>query len=226
MRYALRRLLILPLMLVFTAVVSVLLPVVGAVQAIVALGVVFGRRPRWRAFRLWVFAAVYCVGECLCLLACLLLWLASPVPRWRDGDQWRARHVQVLSWYLGMLMHTAERVIAFRLKLECPRGETMPENRPVIVLGPAAGCSLTVDSRAEAVQCLGQGSCAAALIEMLAYRSLWPWAATGEALQFLAGRRGQHDRGPQPLTVGPAHRPGPGRQHGLLLTGQDNLVWA
>jgi hypothetical protein len=91
MRYALRRLLILPLMLVFTAVVFVLLPVVGVAQAIVALSVVFGRRPRWRAFRLWVFAAVYCAGECLCVLTCLLLWLASPVPRWRDGDQWRAR---------------------------------------------------------------------------------------------------------------------------------------
>ena len=73
------------------------------------------------------------------MLACLLLWLASPVPRWRDGDRWRARHVQVLSWYLGMLMRTAERVIAFRLTLECPRGETIAENRPVIVLSRHAG---------------------------------------------------------------------------------------
>lgn len=144
MRYALRRLLILPLMLVFTAVVFVLLPVVGVVQAIVALSVVFGRQPRWRAFRLWAFAAVYSAGECLCLLACLLLWLASPVPRWRDGDRWSARHVQVLSWYLGMLIHTAERVIAFRLKLECPRGETIAENRPMIVLSRHAGPGASV----------------------------------------------------------------------------------
>jgi hypothetical protein len=86
MRYALRRLLILPLTLVLAAVVIALLPVVGAVQAIVALNVVSGHRPRWRALRLWVFAAVYCAGECL--------------------RRWRARHVQVLSWYLGMLMRT------------------------------------------------------------------------------------------------------------------------
>lgn len=52
MRYALRRLVILPLALVLAVVVFVLLPVVGAVQAIVALGVVVGRRPRWRALRL------------------------------------------------------------------------------------------------------------------------------------------------------------------------------
>lgn len=139
MRYALRRLLIVPVMLVLAAVVFALLPIVGAVQAIVALGVVAGRRSRWRAFRLWVFAAVYCAGECLCMLACLLLWLASPVPRWRDDDQWRTRHVQVLSWYLGMLMRAAERMIAFRLNLECPRGETIAKDRPLIVLGRHAG---------------------------------------------------------------------------------------
>jgi hypothetical protein len=139
MRYALRRLLVLPLMLLLAAVVFVLLPVVGVVQAIAAVGVVAGRRPRWRALRLWVFAAVYCAGECSCVLACLLLWLASPVPRWRDGDRWQARHVRVLSWYLGMLMRTAERMIAFRLKLECPRGESIAPDRPVIVLGRHAG---------------------------------------------------------------------------------------
>jgi 1-acyl-sn-glycerol-3-phosphate acyltransferase len=138
-RYALRRLLILPLMLVLTTVIVVLLPVVGAVQAIAALAVVFGRRPRWRVLRLWVFAAAYCLGECLCVLGCLLLWLVSPVPRWRDDDRWQARHVQVLGWYLGMLMRTAEWVIAFRLRLECPQGETIALDRPVIVLGRHAG---------------------------------------------------------------------------------------
>ncbi len=139
MRYALRRLVIVPLMLVITAVIFVLLPVVGLVQAVVALGAVAGHRPRWRALRLWAFAAFYCAGECLSVLACLLLWLASPVPRWRDGDRWRARHVGVLSWYLDVLMRTAEKMIAFRLQLECPRGETIAPDRPVIVLGRHAG---------------------------------------------------------------------------------------
>jgi hypothetical protein len=58
MRYAVRRLLVLPLMLVLAAVIFVLLPVVGVVQAVVALGVVAGRRSRWRGLRLWVFAAI------------------------------------------------------------------------------------------------------------------------------------------------------------------------
>ena len=44
MPYAVRRLLVLPLMLVLAAVIFALLPVVGVVQAVVALGVV-GRPP-------------------------------------------------------------------------------------------------------------------------------------------------------------------------------------
>ena len=61
-----------------------------------------------------------------------------------------------------------------------PRGEFQ---EPTGVVGDHH--VLTGDSRAEAVQCLGQGSSVAALIDMLADRSVWPWAATGEALQFL-----------------------------------------
>ena len=48
----------------------------------------------------------------------------------------------------------------------------------------------------------------------------------GDRGVVLVGRRGEHDRGSQPVAVGPAHRLGPGRQHGLLFAGQDNLVWA
>lgn len=115
MRYVLRRLLILPLVLAFAAVVVVLLPAVGVVQAVGALGVVAGLAGGLCGCG---FAAVYCAGGCLCV-ACLLLCWASPVPRRRDGDWWRERDVRVLSWYLDVLMRTAERAIAFRLTLEC-----------------------------------------------------------------------------------------------------------
>jgi hypothetical protein len=43
---------------------------------------------------------------------------------------------------------------------------------------------------------------------------------------ILASRRSEHDPGPQPVTAWPAHRPGPGRQHGLFVGGQVNLAWA
>jgi 1-acyl-sn-glycerol-3-phosphate acyltransferase len=138
-RYTLRRLLIVPLMFVLTAVLVMLLPIAAACQAVTALGVVGGHRPRWRALRVLAFGAVYTAAECLCLVACLLLWLASPVPRWRDEDRWRARHVQVLDRFLATLIRTAELVFAFRLKLESPRGETITAHGPLIVLGRHAG---------------------------------------------------------------------------------------
>jgi 1-acyl-sn-glycerol-3-phosphate acyltransferase len=139
MRYALRRLLLVPLMLALAAVILVLLPMVAAGQAIGALGGLRGHAARWRGLRLLVFAAVYSWGECVCLLACLLLWLASPVPRWRNDARWRARHVRVLDAFLGTLVRAAGLVFAFRLELENPRGETIDQNRPLIVLGRHAG---------------------------------------------------------------------------------------
>ena len=140
MRYALRRLLIIPLMLVLAAVILALLPVVAAGQVIVsALRVLRGHPPRWRALRLLAFAAVYSASECASVLACLLLWLASPVPRWRDDDRWRARHIRVLGGFLGTLLRTAQPIFGFRLKLENPRGAPLPPSRPLIVLGRHAG---------------------------------------------------------------------------------------
>lgn len=140
MRYALRRLLIIPLMLVLAAVILALLPVVAAGQMIVsALRALRGHSPRWRALRLLAFAAVYSASECASVLACLLLWLASPVPRWRDDDRWRARHVRILGGFLGTLLRTAQPIFGFRLKLENPRGAQSSPSRPLIVLGRHAG---------------------------------------------------------------------------------------
>jgi 1-acyl-sn-glycerol-3-phosphate acyltransferase len=139
MRHVLRRVLIVPLLLALTTVILVLLPVVGAGQAISAVCVVRSHPPRWRVLRLAAFAAVYSAGECLCLLVCLLLWLASPVRSWRDDRRWRARHVQVLACFLATLLRAAQLVFAFRLKVESPRGEDVAPDRPLIVLGRHAG---------------------------------------------------------------------------------------
>ena len=139
-RYALRRALIVPLMLVLTVVIAAMLPVVALGQAIVsALGLLGGHPPRWRALRLLAFAAVYSACECATVLACLLLWIASPVPRWRNDARWRARHVSVLGSFLGTLLRMAQPILGFRLRLDNPRGHTTGSGRPLIVLGRHAG---------------------------------------------------------------------------------------
>jgi 1-acyl-sn-glycerol-3-phosphate acyltransferase len=140
MRYALRRALIIPSMVVLTAVIIALLPVVALGQVIVsALCLLRGRRPRWRALRLLAFAAVYGLSECTSVLACLALWAASPVPRWRNDARWRGRHVRVLGGFLGTLLRAAQPIFGFRLKLQNPRGNTIGCGRPLIVLGRHAG---------------------------------------------------------------------------------------
>lgn len=115
------------------------LPLVAIVALISVLGLLVGRPPRFRALRVAAFAVLYTVGECLCLLACAALWLAAPVPRHRDATRWQARHVRLLQSLLGVLLRAAESVFGFRLRLDSPRGETLDDDRPLLVLGRHAG---------------------------------------------------------------------------------------
>jgi 1-acyl-sn-glycerol-3-phosphate acyltransferase len=117
----------------------VALPLVAIVALITVLGLLVGRRPRFRALRVAAFAVLYTVGECLCLLACAALWLAAPFPRRRDAAEWQARHVRLLQSLLGVLLRAAESVFGFRLRLDSPRGETLDGDRPLLVLGRHAG---------------------------------------------------------------------------------------
>jgi 1-acyl-sn-glycerol-3-phosphate acyltransferase len=140
MRHVLRRVLVIPLVLVLTGVLAAILPVAALAQVIVAgLVRLRGGRPRWRALRLLVFAALYGASECGTVLACLLLWAASPLPRWRDDARWRARHVRVLGGFLGTLLRAAEPIFGFRMRLEHPRGGLTGAGRPLIVLSRHAG---------------------------------------------------------------------------------------
>jgi 1-acyl-sn-glycerol-3-phosphate acyltransferase len=124
---------------VLAGVSLLVLPVVAIVALVSVLGLLVGRRPRFRALRVATFAVLYTAGECLCLLACAALWLAAPVPRLRDAARWQARHVRLLQSLLGALLRVAESVFGFRLRLESPRGETLDDDRPLLVLGRHAG---------------------------------------------------------------------------------------
>jgi 1-acyl-sn-glycerol-3-phosphate acyltransferase len=142
-RHVLRRLLLVPMMVLLAALFLILLPIVTVCQVLIGIGFLWGRPFRARGLRIAAFAVVYTLGELACLLACLALWLASPVPRWRDPHRWRARHVHVLRALLGALLRAAEWVFAFRLRLDSPRGDDdgHPGSpaRPLIVLGRHAG---------------------------------------------------------------------------------------
>jgi 1-acyl-sn-glycerol-3-phosphate acyltransferase len=116
-----------------------ILPLVAIVSLLSLAGFLIGRRPRFRALRVAAFAVLYTAGECLCLVACTALWLGAPVPGRRDAARWQARHVRLLQSLLGVLLRAAGSLFGFRLRLESPRGETLDDDRPLLVLGRHAG---------------------------------------------------------------------------------------
>lgn len=139
LRHVARRVLGTPAIVALTLVALVLLPVVAVLQVLSVLGCLIGHPPRFRALRVAAFAAIYTVGECLCLLVCAALWLRSPIPSRRDAERWERRHLRLLRWMLGALVRAAQSLFAFRLRLENPRGETLDHDRPLIVLSRHAG---------------------------------------------------------------------------------------
>jgi 1-acyl-sn-glycerol-3-phosphate acyltransferase len=137
-RDAARRTVMIPAVVAATALFLAALPIVTVCHILSCVRVLWGGRVTGRALRITAFGAVYLLGECACLLACLALWLTSPVAARRDPELWRARHVAVLRALLGALVRTAEAVFAFRLELEDPR-DASPATRPRIVLARHAG---------------------------------------------------------------------------------------
>lgn len=139
LRHVARRVLGTPAIVLLTVLALLALPVVAVLQMFSVLGYAFRRPPRFRGLRVAAFAVVYTAGECLCLLACAVLWVRSPLPSRRDGRRWEQRHVQLLQALLGLLLRAASALFAFRLRLESPHGETLDRRRPLIVLGRHAG---------------------------------------------------------------------------------------
>lgn len=138
-RHVARRVLGTPAIVAVAVLTLLALPVVAVFQLFSVLGYLAGRPPRFRGLRAAVFAVLYSLGECACLLACAVLWLRSPVPRWRDAAAWERRHVRLLQELLGSLLRAAATLFRFRLRLESPRGETLDHDRPLLVLGRHAG---------------------------------------------------------------------------------------
>ncbi len=138
-RHVARRVLGTPGILLLTVLTVVVLPIVAVLQLFTLVGHLTGRKPRFRGLRVAVFAVLYSVGECVCLLACFGLWLAAPFPGRRVAEAWERRHVRLLRRLLGYLLRGAEVLFRFRLRLEAPRGQTLDHDRPLIVLGRHAG---------------------------------------------------------------------------------------
>jgi 1-acyl-sn-glycerol-3-phosphate acyltransferase len=104
----------------------------------------FRRRPRLRALRVVTLAWAYSVGECLCVLGCLVLWLCSGAGRWLSRP-WSVRaHWRLLSAFLEALLWLSGPVFGFRLVVQEPERHpedllTVVGDQPVLVLARHAG---------------------------------------------------------------------------------------
>ena len=123
-----------------------LLPVVTVLQAVCAAAVlvVRRRRPRWRLTRVWSFAVAYLLGETICLLACLLLWVASGFGWKLHSSRQQDAHLALIRGFLNALLAVAEFLFQFRLDIDEP--VTRPEDEarmatpdPILVLARHAG---------------------------------------------------------------------------------------
>ncbi|HWC43553.1 MAG TPA: 1-acyl-sn-glycerol-3-phosphate acyltransferase [Actinomycetota bacterium] len=134
-----RRLVMVPLVLVLTAAVVVTLPLLALV-AVVASPLLPGR---WRPLRLLAFALVWLALESATLFACLALWVASGFGGRIRLASFQERHYAVMRWFLATVYKAATR--AFKLTVEIDEPELTPEEaaarltRPVVVLSRHAG---------------------------------------------------------------------------------------
>jgi hypothetical protein len=142
--WVVRRLLVAPLMPVLAVVAIVLFPVVVVGHAAVALVLALrrGRAVRWRLPRVWLFGVAYLLGETVCLLACLGLWLRYP--RRLQTEQAQQRHLALLRGFLGALVGLAGFTFRFRLDVHEPASrpddpERMSSHTPALVLARHAG---------------------------------------------------------------------------------------
>ncbi len=140
-----RRLVLAPAVVVATALVLAVTPIIAIVLA-------FGVRflpGRWRALRLLWFALVFLVRECLGVVALAVLWVLSGFGRNLDSDRSQRAHVALMGWYLRGLVGAASRVLGLELVTEAvpddlrvrdgePGAPPTPP-RPVLVFSRHAG---------------------------------------------------------------------------------------
>jgi 1-acyl-sn-glycerol-3-phosphate acyltransferase len=134
-----RRLVMVPLLLVVMLALLMVLPLL-AILAAIASPLLPGR---WRAARLLWFGVVWVALESVALVALLALWVASGFGGRLRSEPYQERHYAIMRWFLATLYDVASQ--AFHLRIEIQEPELTPQEararltRPVIVLSRHAG---------------------------------------------------------------------------------------
>ena len=133
-----RRLLLVPLVVVIAVALAALTPLVAL------LTLAFNLIARWRVHRsrllrvAWL-GLIWSAGETAALTVSLCLWIVSGFGGRLDTEPYQTRHYAVMRWFLDLIYRAAGRACGLRVTVTGPRQAGPPGDRPLVVLSRHAG---------------------------------------------------------------------------------------
>jgi 1-acyl-sn-glycerol-3-phosphate acyltransferase len=133
-----RRLLLVPLVLVIAVALAALTPLVALLTT--AFNLIGRGRVHWsRPLRVAWLGLTWSAGETAALTVSFCLWIVSGFGGRLDTEPYQARHYAVMRWFLDLIYRVARRACGLRVTVTGPREPGLPGDRPLIVLSRHAG---------------------------------------------------------------------------------------
>jgi 1-acyl-sn-glycerol-3-phosphate acyltransferase len=137
-----RRLLLVPLVVVIACALAALTPAVALLTA--AFNLISRRtrpeRPRHsRLLRVTFLGLAWSAGETAALTVSLCLWLVSGFGGRLDTEPYQARNYAVIKWFLDLIYRAAGRACGLSVTVAGPPEASPCDDRPLIVLSRHAG---------------------------------------------------------------------------------------
>jgi 1-acyl-sn-glycerol-3-phosphate acyltransferase len=137
-----RRLLLVPLVVVIAVALAALTPAVALLTAafnLIRPQTRLGRVRRSRLLRVAWLGLAWSAGETAALTVFLCLWLVSGFGGRLDTEPYQTRHYAVMGWFLDLIYRAARRACGLRVTVTGPRDAGPTGDRPLIVLSRHAG---------------------------------------------------------------------------------------
>src|SRR5689334_1206489 len=137
-----RRLILVPLVVVITGALAALTPAVALLTAafnLIRRRTGLGREPRSRLLRVVWLGLAWSAGEIAALTVFLCLWIVSGFGGRLDTEPYQDRHYAVMKWFLDLIYRTAVRVCGLNVTVSGPVSAGPGAGRPFIVLCRHAG---------------------------------------------------------------------------------------
>lgn len=135
-----RRLILVPLVVVIAGALAALTPAVALLTAafnLIRRRTGLGREPRSRLLRVVWLGLVWSAGEIAALTVFLCLWIVSGFGGRLDTEPYQERHYAVMKWFLDLIYRVGCRACGLSVTVTGPAA--LRSDRPLIVLSRHAG---------------------------------------------------------------------------------------